>query len=227
MGRATSDETRLSQGRGTGHHAEYKPFILARETRQKGTASNLIDWIHHRVLQLLSQGELWAYVLLRWRDDTDDIREQFPLDSERVAKIAEQLGRPKPRRIYTTDLLVTKTDGTLVAYSVKNSLEDLNDENTVFRLKIEMDYWHEQGVDFHMVFKDDLNRTLCENILDCVRFYDIDSVSDRFSMVKHLIAHKKLKPDLHKKLDYGALADAYIRKGSRDLWIQDALRLAR
>ena len=90
----------------------------------------------------MSQGEAMWYFLLRWDDSNIDIREQFPLDNKITVKIADELGIKHPQdrnHIMTTDFLVTKSDNSLHAYSVKVD-KNLNDR-TVELLYIEREYW--------------------------------------------------------------------------------------
>ena len=87
-----TEEGKLKQNRGTGTGADYIPWIRAREFNSKGTASTFADYKHGREIQVLSQGELYYYYLLRWQDDVVDIREQYPLDFEETIKIADEMG---------------------------------------------------------------------------------------------------------------------------------------
>ena len=113
--REISTKTKLKQHRGEGEGASYVPWIFTREIKgNSGTSTILNDWKHGRQVHLLSQGELWAYYILRWRDDVIDIREQFPLDIKRTIAIADMLNvkHPMDRDHYmTTDLLVTYLHG--------------------------------------------------------------------------------------------------------------------
>ena len=220
MGIVMSDENKLANGYGTGEGKDYKPFVLTKDVRKIGTRSNLRDWKHGRMLHLLSQGELWLYALLRWREDVEDIREQYPLEKKRVTEIAGRLKMHIPRNILTTDLLVTKTGGVLVAYSVKQDRSVMNDDNTVRRQLLEKRYWEEEEAEFHLIFKEDLPEMACRNILTCIRFYGIDTVGDEIGMVKHLIANHALDVDIHKRIDFKELADRCIDREGFGLWMR-------
>ena len=89
MSRIT-EKGKLRQNRGTGHHETYKPWIMAAEFNSQGTCSEIVDWKHGRSIQLLSQGEAAAYYLLRWNDDIDDIREQYPLEIKTTLLLAKE-----------------------------------------------------------------------------------------------------------------------------------------
>jgi len=185
--------------RGTGTEGGYRPYIKARELNSTGTAESLRDYKTGRVVELLSQGEVWYWYLLRWRDDVADIREQYPLRLTDTLRLARELGIRHPddgRRPMTTDLYVTLTDASHEAYSVKAGRKSLNNPRTVEKLYLEKLYWQARGVPFHLVFKEDVSRVLIRNIMDVTACYDEADVHDRASLIRHRIARKELKADL-------------------------------
>lgn len=198
-----SDATKIKQKRGEGVGPRYKPWIKANEVSSKGTASTFADYKHGREIQLLSQGEVYYYYLLRWRDDVRDIREQYPLVFEETKKLANELNLPhpmengKPVRM-TTDLLITKADGSLEAYSVKSSKAELSNRRTNEKLVIEQAYWLKEKVPFHIVYKNDINITTIHNIMDVVRCYYISDIQTKEDVVRHLIATKQYKINMDK-----------------------------
>lgn len=211
-----TEEGKYREKRGTGTGANYKPWIKIREINSVGTATTVIDYKNGREVQLLSQGEVWAYYTLRWRDDVEDIREQYPLKRNMVENICDRLGYEYPnhsRTLMTTDLLVTKTDGSLVAYSVKVNRNVLQKARTIQLLDIEKMYWEEQGAVFYMWYKEDANEILVQNIMDVVACYDDKSIVDSISALRYKIAHKEIVVDMEsKRLNYEELLDKY-RKG--------------
>ena len=147
----------------------------------------------------MSQGETMWYFLLRWDDSNIDIREQFPLDNKITLKIADELGIKHPQdrnHIMTTDFLVTKSDNSLHAYSVKVD-KNLNDR-TVELLYIEREYWKYNGVPFDMLYATDVNQVWVNNIRLVTEFYNKNAIYDKYSYVKHLIAVKEIDLDLSK-----------------------------
>lgn len=172
----------------------YKPFITANKLNSQGTASVIRDWKTGRSVHCLSQGEMLLFYILRWDDNNLDIREQFPLNYNDTVSIALEMGFNKPRSIMTTDMLVTSINGNYTAYSVKA------DKNLTLRqlelLCIEKQYWMNQGVGYKLIFKNDMNRILASNIRLVTEFYDVDSVFDQFSAVKHKIAIKEILLDM-------------------------------
>ena len=208
--RRTSDETKLKERRGQGEGANYRPWINASEFSSNGTACKFVDWKHGRTIQLLSQGELHLYCQLRWNDQVIDIREQFPLNLQKTVEIADNLHVRHPKNKHThmtTDFLVTMADGRYVAYSYKsnrhlvygNSSESLR---TREKLEIEKNYWNSLGINWNLIFPDDIDHVLVRNIINVVPYYDCSHTFDQISMVKHLIAQKKLIVDMHKVIDF-------------------------
>ena len=143
MSRRISEQRKIQEGRGTGTGADYIPWIKAAELNSTGTASNIVDWKHGRTIELLSQGEKWLYLILRWNDRVVDIREQYPLDLSVTDRIADELGvrhANNGQSHMTTDLLVTLDDGSMRAYSVKTGPNAMT--NRVCELlAIEKKYW--------------------------------------------------------------------------------------
>lgn len=215
MSRVT-DKTRVREKRGTGVGMCYKPWLLAREIGSIGTESVFNDWKHHRPIQCLSQGEAKAYRLLRWRDDVIDIREQFPLDLKVTLPLARKMNLPHPHSttaVMTTDFLVTfkKPNGILFnkAFNVKKNRTAFND----YALKnyaIEQAYWKSKGIQLEIIFTDDLNTIVADNIKRCVRYYNMSSVQTKTDFIKFLIARKFIKVDLTRPLKFPMLANQYL-----------------
>ena len=209
---------------------------MAREVPSTGTSRILKDKITGRQMHLLSQGEVYAYYLLRWDESVIDIREQYPLELEDTLKIADQLGykHPKNRKTrMTTDFLVTyrEEDGrkSYKAYSVKdnrgvlipndkdNSVQIRKKNRAVEIQRIEMAYWNLHGIPFEIVFKEDMNRIKVGNIEEVMDYWDKNKVTTEIDMVKHLIARKKISVDMDSEpLDFPKL----VRNGVLGLVIK-------
>ena len=221
MARTISEKRKREERRGTGEGAEYRPWILARELNSTGTTANIIDWKHGRQVQLLSAGEEMYYYFLRWDDAVIDIREQYPLDKDETKKIARSLGIRHPSNTMTTDLLVTKGK-THVAYSVKSSRKDVDytlsesaveeklTKRTAEKLAVEKVYWQERGIEWKLVFKEDLDPVYINNIRRAVVYYNKASVHDAVSYIKHLIATKSITVDMSKPIDYQNFIQQYM-----------------
>lgn len=214
-----TEEGRLRRGRGTGEGKDYKPWLENREVNSMGTASEVIDYKTGRQVHLLSQGEVYWYYLLRWRDDVTDIREQFPLELEMTVEISRKLGFRHPyneKTRMTTDMLITKTDGTYEAYSVKTDKSVLDNARNIEKLYIEKLYWDSLQIPFHIVYKSDVNWTLVKNIMDVTACYDDGCVYDAYSALRHKIAHKEIIVDMESRLlDYKAIIENMRNGGIR------------
>lgn len=198
MSRIPSHKTKISRGMGTGRGGEYKPYITTSEFNSLGTTSVIPDWKNGRGIHCLSQAEAFWYYVLRWDDSNVDIREQFPLERELTLLLCDEYGFKHPGYnsdyIMTTDFLITKDNGSLEAYSIKVNRE--LSERALQILCIEKLYWMNMGIQFRILFKEDLNITLVNNIRNVVKFYDDSSVFDDLSHIKHLIAVKSIPWDM-------------------------------
>ena len=202
MARRISDKTKIERQMGKGSGKNYKPFITTSEFNSIGTTAVIRDWKTGRGVHCLSQGEVYWYYILRWDDNNVDIKEQYPLDLPDTLKIAEENGFKHPankNHIMTTDFLVTEADGSLHAYSVKSDRNSLS-ERTLELLCIEKQYWLLKGAKFTLLFKEDANTILVNNIRRSVEFYDKSSVFDEFSMILHKLARKVVICDMNTEI---------------------------
>lgn len=159
----------------------YEPHIKTSKFNSIGTTTVITDWKTGRGVHCLSQGEaLWFYIL-RWDDNNVDMREQVSLDMKKFNKILDELKVSRIRNskfVMSTDFLVTRNDGSKIAYSVKN---DRNlDERTLQLLCAEKMYWLAEGIDFKMLFKEDVNKVLTDNIRLIVESYNPKSVVEEY-----------------------------------------------
>ncbi len=211
MSKITS-RAKLNQGRGLGSGYDYKPFIKTREFNSRGTCSNFIDWKTGRQMEFLSQTELHIFMQLRWDDDILDIKEQYPLDLDRLNTIIDEANselkaagqdalkiRYNEDHWLTTDLVLNKTNGETEAISVKYNKEHLKsrDIETVW---IEKKYWNSLGHKFRLMDKSDVNPILIKNLRLVMEYYDKSRVFDYNSLIKHLIATKQLPVDIESSL---------------------------
>lgn len=204
-----SIERKIAEGRGRGWGEYYRAWIKIREFNSKGTATAKRDWFTGRMVQLLSIGELWWYIILRTKMRAKDILEQYPLDPDITREIAKRLGlrAPSERERMTTDFLVLTLDGNIEAYSVKADRKALNDKSQKRSLDIEEAYWHVLGIPYHLVFREDLNETEVLNYQDVMRYYNPRNIRCRRGLVKHMIAIGLIDVDMTRELDFNAIAD--------------------
>lgn len=216
-----TDKRKIAEGRGTGTGKDYIPFVNARDFNSMGTCSTIRDWKTGRSVETLSQGEANYWHILRFDDRVTDIREQFPLELEDTNRIAERLGvRPIRKGVshMTTDFLIDFTDGHQEAHSVKPSKRALENNSVVKSLYIESLYWAEKGVDFKLIFSNELDIELANNIRFVSRYYDLKNVNSKIDCLKHLLICKAVKIDMSQRpLDIPRLLLTYEREVN-ELW---------
>ncbi|WP_288703443.1 TnsA endonuclease N-terminal domain-containing protein [uncultured Clostridium sp.] len=193
-------------------------FIRANEAKSTGTATEIYDPIADRTVDVLSMGEKYFFWIMRYRDDVKEIREQMVLNPDTVRKICEANEFRVPIKCLTTDFLVTYKDGSSVAYSVKSDRKVLDKdtyrnpgsyEELLIRQYIEKCYWEQHGVDFRIVFSNELNTVMAQNVAACMLFYDRKYVTDTETKLKYLIAHKKIQIPMEQEiLNFAGLAEA-------------------
>lgn len=212
MSKRISEISKFRQGRGTGRGKDYKPWIYIYELNSIGTAESVPDWKTGRMIQCLSQGEVWVFHYLRFNENIEDIREQFPLlPINETAEIAEEKGTKgalKNNIVMTLDFLVTRTDGTEFGISVKDSEKSYKKRDREL-FEIQKEYWKRRGVKLYLVFKDKLNINVKLNIEDAVTAYSDDRVfpGDNFSLARHLVATRKIHVDMTEKINYENLIE--------------------
>lgn len=206
---------KLGRGKAT-FDGSYKTGINIREARSSGVSSIVFNPKTHKSLHLLSEGECRWFAHL-WYDETvKDIIEQVFLDDE-IVKLICKKNSAVIRRDLSTDLLVLRQDGSKDAYSVKCNKKDFTDEEKE-RIGIEQVYWEEQGVRFHLVYKEDISKEEYNNIFDVFPFWNPErvDVNNDFSVMRHLIARRIVEIDITQKLNYKELIKNH--KQEIELW---------
>ena len=138
----------ITEGRGQGHGADYRPWLKAQDVLSKGHAHKVPGLKVPRLHHVFSDLEAHCLRLLEFQPEVLDIREQFPLlPPELTRQAAKRLGLRHPvhpasaiSRILTSDFCVDvcMSDHRLVqiAIAVKYS-QDLFDRRTRELLSIE------------------------------------------------------------------------------------------
>ena len=198
--------------RGTGDGRDYKPFIKTREINSLGTCSNFVDWKTGRQMEFLSQTELFVYMQLRWQDDVLDIKEQYPLDWQKLNSLITELNAelsqahlPTINKYYseescpTTDMLVLHSNNMHTAVSVKYDKHRLS-KKEIESLWLEKRYWNNMGCEFCLLDRSDVNEILVKNLRLVTEYYNPDRIYDEDSLLKHLIATKQIYVPLDKEI---------------------------
>ena len=205
MAKRKSNRAKLQEGRCQGIGPDYVPFFKANEHGGRATRSMIPDPIEGRMVHCLSDTEAMLYYLLRWNTDVLHIREQYLLDSELVNEARKRLGYCPlpPLACYTTDFLVDMRDGLQKAFSVKYRASEFSPTSRIYngrqyaytalieRQNTEREYWESQGVEFHVVTRDDLMqyRIYIKNIAFVMKFWDETNVVNTEQMLLYLMAH--------------------------------------
>lgn len=219
MSNRITEKGRFNRGRGTGDGRNYRSWIKARELNSLGTTYEVYDWKTKRIVQCLSEGEGFWYYKLRFSKNVDDIKEQYPLTPlQETIDIAEEFGYKgsfNNNIVMTTDFLLTMTDGSKKAVSIKYSEDSVTKRNSE-TLKVEEEYWKRRGVPYLVGYKKDLNLIEITNIRNVVECYDPVRVWDDKSLARYLIAHHLIEVDMTKDiLDLNEIIKRY--KGT-EIW---------
>lgn len=219
-----SDGKKLQEGRCLGAGDRYVGFIKANEIGSIGTSTAVYDPIADRTVDTLSMGEKEFFWIMRYRDDVELIQEQMMLSSDTVRKICEEHGFRAPRNVLSTDFLITFRDGSRVAYSIKSGSDDFNPDSPKYgklliRQYIELEYWKRYGVNFKIVLRENLNKTLAVNVEHCMAYYDPAHVVGEEAMLKYLVAHKAVSVPMDREI----VRFASIVKGNEEK-IREAYR---
>lgn len=178
-----TDKGRLREKRGQGYGETYKPWILPHETPNDGRAHKILGWKHNRVYYLLSDGELWVFLILQMQDNVLDIREQFPLlPIDKTLMIAEKLNINHPPRyksernektVITSDfnLLVKKDDGMKEIVRTVKTKDDYENIRTQEKLLIEKEYWAQKGIDWGVILHNEESKVIGRNIYSIYQDY--------------------------------------------------------
>jgi len=170
------------RGQGDGKH--YKPFLTVRDVPSKGRVHRRPALTHGRIVHLLSDLELSTFLLFDWDLSVTDIKEQFPLDPEKTAKISERLGISHPAvsgvtQVMTTDFLLDTLENNKivqVAISVKYS-DELEDVRVIEKQELERRYWESLGIQWYLFTENEVPFILIQNIkwlLPHMHSYDLN-----------------------------------------------------
>ncbi len=190
------------RGQGVGKH--YKPFLTVQDVPSKGRIHRRPSLTHNRIVHLLSDLELAAFLLFDWEKAVIDIREQFPLNPEATLSIAKRLGIKHPAyqgviQVMTTDLLVDfNSDGQHLskAISVKYA-QDLEDERTIEKLELERRFWEGEGIEWFIFTEHEVPVHFVKNIrwlAPHMHSYDLDD-SQRMFVFESILRMLEASPE--------------------------------
>ena len=197
-------EAAVRKGRSQGSGSDYIPGLFVRDTASCATSTRLWSSKFGRMVQLLSHGEVNAFLQFEWLPTVTDIREQFFLDPTVTQAICKKLNLIHPNVrgrniVMTTDFVVTREkDGKryLEAYQVKRRPEDLT-PRTKAKLKVEYLYWKSLGVKWAVLYSERFNQTQCAN-LKRLHVWQRErlSVDDAAQLISAFRSAKRICPNL-------------------------------
>ncbi len=160
----------IKEGRGSGSHQEYKPWLTVRDVPSEGRSHRIFSFKSQRIHHLLSDLEAAVFLILDWNQDILDIREQFPLQRETTLEVADRIGAKHPKEkslnLYmSSDFLVDTNDPGLPKYALQAKYESaLCDQRTTEKLEIEEAYWIEKDIPWFVVTENEVPKTVLTNI---------------------------------------------------------------
>lgn len=167
---ALQNQKLLRDGRGSGHGADYKPWLTVRDLSSQGRSHRVFGHKSQRTHHLLSDLELAVFLLLEWGRSTVDIREQFPLRLENTQALALDAGIDHPSirgvlQVMSTDFLVNTTDISLPKFALQAKYtEALSNARTIEKLELERRYWLQKGVPWWLITEKDIPNVVTQNI---------------------------------------------------------------
>lgn len=166
----------IKKGFGTGHGADYKPWLRVVQTPTRGRAHRPWSFKTNREHQLLSDVERDIFYTAEWSLDVLDIREQYPLRREVTQQIALELNIKHPQyfdtkvdTVMTVDFMLTlaATDEsgqpTYMAINAKRD-EESEDEVSLGKLEIQRTYFERLNIPHHLIYHSQLPRQQIRNI---------------------------------------------------------------
>lgn len=178
----------IKEGRGSGTHENYIPWIKVQDFSSLGRATRVKGYKSNRVHHFMSDLETRYFYLLEGNHSVVDIREQYPLlDRDLVKKICleKDIKQPidldsKTPIVFTTDFFITVEENGVkrnIARTLKYS-HDLEKKRVIEKFEIERSYWLEKDVDWGIVTEKDINMTVVNNIIWIHKSYYLEDIID-------------------------------------------------
>jgi len=164
------NERWIKEGRGQGRNQNYKPWLTVRDLPSEGRSHRVFGHKSQRTHHLFSDLELATFLLLEWHSDTEEIREQFPLQLELTTKLAKEAGIMHPAnagvvQYMSSDFLVNSLNPEKNKFVLQAKYaEALSDPRTIEKLELERRYWASKEVPWFLITEQDIPSTVFENI---------------------------------------------------------------
>lgn len=160
----------IKEGRGSGEHTDYKPWLTVRDFPSLGRVHRVFGYKSRRTHHLLSDLELAAFLLLEWHSEVTQIREQFPLERDTTRRLAVEAGIKHSNiagvdQYMSSDFLVDTTNKheSRFVWQAKYA-SALGDARTVEKLEVERIYWAEKEYPWYLVTEREIPDVVFKNI---------------------------------------------------------------
>lgn len=160
----------IKEGRGSGEHADYKPWLTVRDLPSLGRVHRVFGHKSKRAHHLLSYLELAAFLLLEWHSEATQIREQFPLERDTTRRLAVEAGIKHSSiadvdQYMSSDFLVDTTDEQEPRFVWQAKYASaLGDARTVEKLEVERRYWAEKKYPWYLVTEREIPDVVFKNV---------------------------------------------------------------
>lgn len=189
----------LKEGRGMGEKSSYRPWLRVQDISSRGRTTRTFSYKLDRVINLLSDLQLYYYYLLEFDERVLDIREQYPLLDFHELNIPIDHGlekklfnaKTKVPHIFTVSFLVTRIDSNNNHYyeaRVIKTSSELEKKATLERLELQRRYFERKNIDFGIVTEKEINKQLARNIGWVLTAYDLQDYPELMGNLEFLKA---------------------------------------
>ena len=161
---------RIKDGRGQGMGKDYQPWLTIQDVPSRGVSHRIYSHKTQRVHHLLSNLELYVFLILDWSSSVQDIREQFPLNLDDTKEICLEHGLRHPNiqgseQVMTSDFLIDTNDKKQPQFVIQvKPLKELIKERTIEKLEIERRYWEVKEIPWSIVTEQNIPTTARKNL---------------------------------------------------------------
>lgn len=160
----------IKEGRGSGRNHEYKPWLTVRDLPSDGRTHRVFGHKSQRTHHLFSDLELAVFLILEWHLDTQEIREQFPLQLEVTKELAKNARILHPSdagvlQYMSSDFLVNTNNPEKPKFSLQAKYTDaFSETRTIEKLELERRYWVQKDVPWFLITEQDIPNVVFQNI---------------------------------------------------------------
>ena len=161
---------RIKDGRGQGMGKDYQPWLTIQDVSSHGVSHRIYSHKTQRVHHLLSNLELYVFLILDWSSSVQDIREQFPLDIDDTREICLEHGLRHPciqgsNQVMSSDFLIDTNNKNKPQFVIQvKPLKELLKERTIEKLEIERRYWALKEIPWNIVTEQNIPITARKNL---------------------------------------------------------------